>query len=734
MKNRFIALLLALTLSGCAAERAYDEGVGLVQTGRTSEGLAKIEEAYRLDPHSQLYRQAYFRHRDAALQRELAAAEHARQQGKWQAAEAAYGRMLAIDPRSIRALNGLEALRQEKRAAELVVKANDSLKKGDYPAAQAAARQLLAEDPSHREAQRVLRQAAEAAKPAEEPRLAAAFREPIKLDFREGTLRQIFDVIARSTGVDFIFDRDVRLDQRVTVFVRHSSTEDVMRFLLVTNQLERKVLADNMVLVYPNTPAKQRDYQDLVARTFYISNGDAKSIASMIKTVVKTKDLHIDEKVNAIVMRDTADAVRMAERLVSNLDIADAEVMLEVEVLEVGSTTLYDLGIQYPDKLSISVVGAEGTPGTLTLPEWRSGRSDLVRISVSDPLFGLNLRNVLGQSNLLANPRIRVKNKDKAKVHIGDKIPVVTTTTTATGFATQSVSYLDVGLKLEVEPVVSLEDDVSIKVGLEVSSIAREIRSGSTLTYQVGTRNASTTLRLRDGETQVLAGLISDEERKSVAQVPGLGNLPLVGRLFGNHSDNSAKTEIVLLITPRIVRNLARPEARYEKFASGTEAAIGASPLAVYLPKEIASIKPMPTPAKPPQVSLQSAANVTAGSEFKVGVVVNTALDIARGDLHFAFDPGRLTFVRAEPGTALAANKDVEFKATAAGQDGRVSVNFSGKTAITDPGELISLTFQARSDAAGTPLVRLESLSLQSTAGTPVSLPAPPPLKFTVSR
>src|SRR5262249_41618480 len=153
------------------------------------------------------------------------------------------------------------------------------------------------------------------------------------------------------------------------------------------------------------------------------------------------------------------------------------------------------------------------------------------------------------------------KNKEKARVHIGDKVPVITTTATSTGFVSESITYLDVGLKLEVEPAVFLEDDVGIKVGLEVSSISREIKSPSgTLSYQVGTRNTSTTLRLKDGETQVLAGLISDEDRKSVTQVPGLGSIPVLGRLFGSHQDTFNKTEIVLLVTPRVVRNLARPE------------------------------------------------------------------------------------------------------------------------------------------------------------------------------
>jgi general secretion pathway protein D len=160
------------------------------------------------------------------------------------------------------------------------------------------------------------------------------------------------------------------------------------------------------------------------------------------------------------------------------------------------------------------------------------------------------------------------------------------------------VNYLDVGLKLEVEPVVSLEDDVGIKIGLEVSNISSEVKTSSgTVAYQVGTRNANTTLRLRDGETQVLAGLISDEDRRSAVKVPGLARLPLIGRLFSNNNDTVNKTEIVLLITPRVIRNVERSEARLEEFNSGTEAEVGGGSLG--LPSTIPA--PLPAPAAPAQ-------------------------------------------------------------------------------------------------------------------------------------
>jgi len=256
-----------------------------------------------------------------------------------------------------------------------------------------------------------------------------------------------------------------------------------------------------------------------------------------------------------------------------------------------------------------AAAGAAGTPGTLTLPELRSRDQNLVNLTFTDPLFLLSLRQTDGRTNLLANPRIRVKNKEKAKIHIGDRVPVITTTAASAGtFVSQSVSYLDVGLQMEVEHLVYLEDDVGIKVGLEVSSITNTIQppGGGTLVYQIGTRKTSTVLRLKDGETQVLAGLINDEDRRNASRVPGLGEFPVLGRLFSSTSDTVAKTEIVLLITPRLMRTIVRPDARTTEFAAGTEASSSGGPLGATsspssfapIPQPPASLS-IPSPAQP---------------------------------------------------------------------------------------------------------------------------------------
>jgi general secretion pathway protein D len=586
MKRNSIRLLLAvvaLTAAACATNPpAVEEARKRFDAGRGDEALALLQKAARESPDDLRVRGEYFRLRDLLVAQWLAQAETLRQAGQFELAEALYRRVQAHDSANTRAAAGLAQVETDRRHRAIVAAADQLVKAGKYGEAQDVLRPVLSENPQQRDARRLQRLIDDKlVKPViVTVQLKPDIAKPISVELREVTVRNVFEVLQRASGVNFVFDRDVRTDQRTSIALRNATIEEAIRMALLTNQLEQKVLNENTVFVFPNTPQKLREYQELVVKGFYLANADVKQTANMIRTLVKTRDIFIDEKISLLVIKDTPAAIRLAERLIAAQDLAEPEVMLDVEVLEVARNRLLDLGIRFPDSLAISLQGST-VPGTMTLREWRNRNSEMVRLSFSDPLFLLSLRQQDGVTNVLANPRIRVKNKDKAKIHIGDRVPVITTTAAATGgFVSESVTYLDVGLKLEVEPLISLDDEIGIKVGLEVSNIVREVKStsatGGSLTYQIGTRNATTNLRLRDGETQVLAGLISNDDRRTADRVPGLGELPVLGRLFSSTSDDVTSTEIVLLITPRLMRTLARPEAGSVEFAAGTEASTGA--------------------------------------------------------------------------------------------------------------------------------------------------------------
>ena len=573
---------VCLLLAACAGSMSYEESRQLMMQGDPELALKKLEDAMRANPGNAQYRQTYERERAIVVARYVSEGDLLRGSQQYPGAELAYQRALKLDPDSARAKAGMAAIDTARKQNEIVAKARADVASGKLDEAETALRALLEQSPGQRDAREVLNRIAElrteaqAHQPA--PALQGPFKQPITLEFRDATLKSVFEVMSRASGINFVFDRDVRADTKINIFVRNTSLDDVVKLILVTNQLERKLLNENTLLIYPNTPAKQKEYKELVVRSFYLANADVKQALNLVKGMVKTPDVFIDEKLNMLVVKDTPDAMRLIANLVRGLDLAEPEVMLEVEVLELSSSRLQELGVNYPDRINIGKVPT-GVADAVT-DVFQLGEDDLKGWVLNPPL----VINLLGQDSdvrVLANPRIRVKNREKAKVHIGDRVPVITTTSTANVGVSSSVSYLDVGLKLDVESNVYLRDEVSIKVGLEVSNIRRVLEIQGTRAYELGTRNTSTVLQLKDGETQILAGLISDEDRRTADKVPGLGDFPILGRLFRTQSDDRRKTEIVLLITPRIVRSLNYPQSAAVDLTVGTDSAIGVKPLRI---------------------------------------------------------------------------------------------------------------------------------------------------------
>ena len=608
---RIAAVAAGLLVAACAQNQTYTAGLQNMAAGRIEEGLAQLEQASKEAPRNPEYRATLFRQRELAVNQLLSQGETARRSNDLKQAEAIYQRVLGIEPLNGRARQGLDELTTDRRHRALIDEAAALLARNDTSGAEQRVRVVLAANPAQRDARAILRRIEETRlkdKLAEKT-LKPNLKRPITLDFRDASLRGVFDAIARSSGVNYVFDKDVRPDLKMTIQLRNKNIDDAVRVLLLTNQLAQKVLDDDTVVIYPNVPAKQREYQELTVKAFYLANADVKQVINSIRSVIKTRDIIFDERLNVLVMRDTPDAVRAAEKLVALQDQPEPEVVLQLEVLEVSTSRLQELGIRYPEQISATIAGAATQPAagssSLTLPEYLNRNASLVTLTLSNPALILNLRKLDSETNLLANPHVRVRNREKAKVHVGERVPVITTTSTANVGVSQSVNYLDVGLKLEVEPNIYLDDDVAMKVGLEVSNIIEQIKQTSgLLAYRLGTRNASTTLRLKDGETQILAGLIQNDERRSTNKVPGLSDLPIVGRLFSNRSDDNQKTEIVLLITPRVVRNIVRPSADMAEFASGTEGAMGAglgggtqAPFVPAVPIPTLSPPPTPTPS-----------------------------------------------------------------------------------------------------------------------------------------
>jgi len=715
-----------ILVTGCAAERLHHQGLNAMDRGEYESGLTLLQEAAKADPHNMSYRFDYATRREAAVLALLNLADSARAKNQLDVAAGAYRRVLAIDPGNDRAQHGLAALEGDARHGELLALANKDFDRKDYDAAEAKVRTVLHEDPGYAPAQELEARITAARAPVSvAPRLKTRDNHRVTLQLRDAPTKMVFEVLSRETGINFILDKDVKGDTKTTIFVTDVPVEQAIDLVLDQNALARQILADNMVLIYPNIAAKQKDYEQQIVRTFYLTNATPKDVESMLKSVLGAKTMFIDERTNVVVMRDTPDAIHMAEKLVASIDVAEPEVMLEVEVLEISRSHIMDLGIQYPGSVTFTAQpSASGATG-LVLSDLKNLNSDT--IGVSSLAVTVNAMKTAGLANTLASPRIRVRNKEKAKILIGSKEPVITNTTTptagGTAVVTGSVQYLDVGLQLEVQPTIYLDKDVSIKMTLEVSNILKQIQTASgTIAYEIGTRNANTLLRLKDGETQILAGLIQESDSRTANTIPGLGDIPILSHLFGTHHTDQEKDEIVLSITPRIIRMQSRAGGDMTEFWYGTETRTRSTPFSATSDTGGGSGQggsSAPSGSAVP-LTVPGAAGVSGGAEGSMAApgAGSTGANIAAG----AAGAGVLAAAKSTAPTGLATTAPPATVASNAGPSGSPSALTIDGPSDVKVGDQFRVTVRLATDQTITHLrtqLRFDSSALQVLSAEP---------------
>jgi general secretion pathway protein D len=744
----FIVTMLAACASG---QLQHEEGLALLDEGKTEEGLAKLQEAVKADPGNVTYRASYARNREQAMNRVLVAGNNERIAGHQDSAQAAYQWVLKIDPNNARARDGLAALEMDKRHGRTIADAKELVRKGDLDGARDALRPVFMENPEQAEALALQRKIDElvAKEQSAGPSLMAKFKKPVTLEFRDANVKMVFEALSRTSGINVLLDKDVKPDLKTSIFVKDATVEDTIDLILLQNQLEKKVLNDNTVFIYPNTPEKNKSYQDLKVRSFHLVNANPKQMLEMIKALLKTKDVFVNDKTNSIVMRDTPEAIRLAEKMIKDQDIPEPEVMLEVEVLEVNRSFTDQLGINWPNKFSVATTNK-------TLTDLKHTNSD----SISATPLGVTLDLLLSDANtnILASPRIRARNREKAKIMIGDRVPVITNAvtpvSTGTPVVTGSVQYLDVGLKLEVEPDINLDNEVAIKINMEVSTLKGDPITNAisgTVAYQVSTRNASTLLQLKDGETQILAGLIDNEDRSNASKVPGLGQLPILGHLFSDHGTNNTKTEIVLSITPHIIGKSRRPDARETEYWSGTEATLRDSQLLV---KPIGSSAPggqastaraqppaqveAPPPAAPsPMVfSWQGPSQAKVGDKISITLNTQSVQGMNNLGLLVNYDHAVFKAVDAVEGNIMKqSNIQTKFIRIINHDNGQVEIDLAGHSASGAFGEgsIVTLTFEVTKEAQQSQIT-LTRIAPTRAGGSGLAYSAPAPYSIAVTK
>lgn len=405
---------------------------------------------------------------------------------------------------------------------------------------------------------------------------------PVTLNFRMSNLRTAFEFITRSFGINIIFDSSVK-NIPITLFAKDVTFEQGLRLMLMTTKMFYKKISSNTIIVAPDNKDKRAQYEDKIIRTFQLSEIKAKNMAAILKGALNIKKIVVDEHLNMLMIRDTREAHELAEKLIEISDRKPAEVIVDVEILEVNRSKVEQLGLNFGSRIT-SIFPAHSIGDSSYKETFNKGTVTLPGIT-----FNYFKQDV--EAKTLANPKIRVVNGKSAKIHIGDRVPLRSATIQdATGQIRFSYDYKDIGIRLNVEPDVHLDNSVMVKLDLEVSTLGANLGTDDDPAYSIGTRNAATYMLLRDGETAILGGLIRDEERQNRVRVPGLSDIPLLGALFTSYDDASGRTDVVLTITPRVVRSWSLLSKNLREIYSGTETSFSNKSLFSYLEKKAKNI------------------------------------------------------------------------------------------------------------------------------------------------
>ena len=403
----------------------------------------------------------------------------------------------------------------------------------------------------------------------------------------------IFDIyraLAKAYGINVLFDPNLK-DQEIAIELKDVTAQNALEVLMRSAGHFYKVLDEGTILIAADTPQNRRTYEDLVIQTFFLSNADVKDMTTILRSLIDARKIATNESLNAIILRDTADKVKVAEKIIEANDKSKAEVVIDVELLQVNTGRLRELGMALSSTSITQSLDLGGT-GT-TAPKLRL--SDLQYLNQSNwvltiPNFLYNFVKTNSDAQLLAKPQLRISEGEKASLTIGDRVPIPLTQFSAQtpgqgGLITAPITsfqYQDVGIKLTIEPRVHHNREVTLKVMVEVSDISREIQAaGGQSQPVIGTRTIDTKIRLKDGETNFLAGLLRTDEKSSESGIPGLSEIPVLGRLFSNKKGENQRQDVILTLTPHIIRNAEITEDDLLPIWVGTEANIsfrGGSP------------------------------------------------------------------------------------------------------------------------------------------------------------
>src|SRR5918993_671284 len=547
MKHRLIAVvMLAVMVSGCAAGRAFRRGEDASRNGNWDAAVAEYTAAVQADPDKPEYKIQLERAMQSAAQAHITRARELEEKD-------------ALDA----------ALGEYRRASEL-----------DSSNRLAAAKVM--------ELEKTIRDRIEATRPR--PQIdnlrdkARAMGQPLidlttklpSLKF-SGSLRDLLNFIGTQSGINMTFETTFQ-DKAYTIALEDVTVEQALQQIMIANTMFYKVLNPKTIMVIPDNSAMHVKYDDIVMRTFYISHADVAELVQLVNSMTRINTTPVQPVVmqgktaNTITVRGTEPMVNIIERLIRANDKPRAEVIIDVQILEVNRQRVKRLGLNLTEygigaifSPEVAPPNSSTPPGGVTSPPPFNLNTISQGVSTSDfylsvPAAVLRFLATDSQTKLIAKPQLRGAEGAKLTLNLGDDVPVLQTVfgaPVAGGLATtpqSSYSYRNVGINIEMTPRVTYDGDIRLELSVESSAIGPSVSVGGQDAQTFNTRRVTTTLRLREGESNLLAGLLRDDQRKILTGFPGLMRVPVLRSLFGQSNDEISQSDIVMLLTPRVVR------------------------------------------------------------------------------------------------------------------------------------------------------------------------------------
>lgn len=702
MKKILIILIVSLAFWGCATlSPSYKSGTQAALNKDWDQALKYFKRAVLENPENSYYKMALMRAKVSASLVHVARARNLAAQGKKEEALTEYKTALSFDPTNFRIIDEARTLAGEKPRVE---------------------------EPEVSKIEPLIK--------------LQVSQDPVDLKFTETNMRSIFLALGKYAGINIIFD-ELFKDTPFAIDLEGMNFEEAVSVLCMATKCFYRPINEKTVIIIPDRPDKRMQYELNVIRTFYLSNINAQDIHSallqLLRTQFKGPTVFVDKELNSVTIRDVPSVLELAEKVLYVWDKPKAEVMLNIEIMEVSRTKMKQLGLDF-ESLSL---GFQNTSGLTGDSVWRN-LSDLnfskaENYQISLPASLLRFLESDSDTKLIAQSQLRGIHGEEIKYLVGDEIPIPTTTFSpiAAGGVSQqpitSFEFKDIGIDITIVPRIHRENDVTLELDLKVKSIGG---IGYADIPIISTREVKNVFRLKNGETNLLVGLLKDEERKTVKGIAGLKNLPGIGALFSSNDTTIQQTDVIMTITPHIIRNIPLSERDREPIWVDLQGTMSSSPSSGRIsPAELEarqinrrlSRQQEQRAAGLNRITLSPANfEIPQNREFRISLNMRTEEEIGSFSMGISYNPQVLEVKQIVPGAIITrGGENVPFLKNIDNSSGMCTIGFSsphlGK-GIKGSGRLVTLVFLSK--AKGECLIAATYVTGNAVSGKSISFTA----------